>query len=52
MMGARLAEIRAWWLEGRLAAAGLHAPAVAGLVRALFEDTEPRQELLAELAAV
>jgi len=49
-MGARLAELRAWWRSGRLAAAGLNAGAVAGLVRALFEDTEPRRDVLAELA--
>lgn len=49
LMDVRLVEIRRRWDSGTLAAAGLSAGDVAHLVRALFEDTPPRRDLLRHL---
>ncbi len=51
VLEARLAEIAARWADGSLAAAGLSARDVGRLVGALFEETEPRAELLSRLEA-
>jgi hypothetical protein len=46
MMGARLVEIRGWWESGRLVDVGLTGQEVIRLVKALFEDTEHRREVI------
>jgi hypothetical protein len=43
---ARLADAAALWSSGDLAAAGLDAASVRGLVTALFEDTLSRRSTL------
>ncbi|KDD73069.1 hypothetical protein H632_c2569p1 [Helicosporidium sp. ATCC 50920] len=46
LLDIRLVVIRERWEEGRLAALGFAPQEVAHLVRALFEDTEMREDFL------
>lgn len=47
LMGARLVEIKEWWEDGQLSAAGFSAEEIKHLVRALFEETDLREQVLA-----
>jgi len=46
IMGGRLVEIRGWWESGRLSGVGLTGQEVIRMIKALFEDTEHRREVI------
>ncbi len=52
VLNARLADIREWWTTGALQARGFGAPQVAHLVRALFEPTEMRAQVMSRTVGV
>jgi hypothetical protein len=46
IMRGRLVEIRGWWESGRLSGVGLTGQEVIRMIKALFEDTEHRTEVI------
>lgn len=49
ILNARLADIRDWWSSGALQMRGFQAEQTAHLIRALFDHTDLRSQVLAEI---
>lgn len=49
VLNARLADIQEWWATGALQSRGFGAPQTSHLIRALFEPTELRAQVLAQI---